>query len=200
MPPSSPKVELELCDGSGESGAVLAFRKMSSRLCHLGCGRFAVEHDRQGPASPAARPAVNHAQLNWFQCVPASAALRSRAAGAGRATRQPAACLFRTWSSPPCEPRVNASQRGRAPRAPGVADGRCRGSSMDESRFSPLVEFDIRSDDTTAPLANFFHRRMRRRRASERRHSSELPHGPSARTPVCHDRSRGRGRPMGAGS
>jgi hypothetical protein len=41
---------------------------------------------------------------------------------------------------------------------------------MDESRFSPLVAFDIRSGNTTAPLANFFHHRMRRRRASERRH------------------------------
>ncbi len=32
---------------------------------------------------------------------------------------------------------------------------------MGESRFVPLVEFDLRSDDTTAALANFFHLRMR---------------------------------------
>ena len=95
--------------------------------------------------------------LNWFRCVPVSAGSRSRAGGAGEARKWCASRWFRTWSSAPPEPRLNESPRARAPRSPGVADGRCRGSSTDESRSSPLVELEIRSDDTTGPPANFFH-------------------------------------------
>ncbi len=81
--------------------------------------------------------------LNWFRCVPASAGSRSRAGGAGEARNWRASRWFRTWSSAPPEPRLNESPRARAPRSPGVADGRCRGSSTDESRSSPLVELEI---------------------------------------------------------
>ena len=155
---SSPKAELELCDDGRETPAVLASGEMPSNLGHLGCRGFSVEHERQRPASQTARPAVDLV-LNWFRYVPVSAALRSRAAeaGAGRATSRSAARLFSTWSSAPREPRVNESQRGRARLAPGVAGERRRSSSTDESRRSPLVEFDIRSDHTTAELTNFFH-------------------------------------------
>ena len=81
-------------------------------------------------------PAVDHARIG-SSARRCPSALRAGAAGAGRATSRFAGFLFRTWSSPPRVPRANASQHGRAPLAPGVADGRCRGSSTDESRFSP---------------------------------------------------------------
>jgi hypothetical protein len=60
---SSPKAVLQPCDDSGETGARLAPGEMSSSLGHLGCGGLSVEHGRKRPASPAARPAFDQAQL-----------------------------------------------------------------------------------------------------------------------------------------
>ena len=140
-------------------------RRLADGIRLRGCapGGRKLDADQAVPEKLTSRHGSLSITLNRFQCVPVSAALRSRAlgAGAGRARSWCAARGFRTWSSAPCEPRVNEPQRGRAPLAPRVADGRSRGSSTGGSRLSPLVEFEIRSDDTTAALADFFHLRMR---------------------------------------
>jgi hypothetical protein len=88
---SSPKAELQLCDDGGETGAVLAAGEMSSSLFHFGCGGFSVEHDRQRPPSPAARLAVDRAQL-----VPVRAGVRgealSRRRSRSRSSHEPVRC------------------------------------------------------------------------------------------------------------
>ncbi len=47
----------QCCDGGGELPAALAPRDVRSDVRHVGCGRLAVEHERQRPASPETGPA-----------------------------------------------------------------------------------------------------------------------------------------------